>query len=139
MEFLLKPGGTMTGEARVPGDKSMSHRSIMLGALAEGVTRVTGFLEGEDALATKVQQFEQMRADYFQFREGIDARAGRARREFDRMGVHLSWMGRSLISADLPGAGKEVQKAPAGERFAQDWRAEAGWATWNALKSRSSS
>ena len=52
MEFLLKPGGTMTGEARVPGDKSMSHRSIMLGALAEGTTRVTGFLEGEDALAT---------------------------------------------------------------------------------------
>jgi 3-phosphoshikimate 1-carboxyvinyltransferase len=37
---------------RVPGDKSMSHRAIMLGALAEGVTRVSGFLEGEDALAT---------------------------------------------------------------------------------------
>lgn len=52
MEFKLMPGGTITGEARVPGDKSMSHRSIMLGALAEGTTRVTGFLEGEDALAT---------------------------------------------------------------------------------------
>ncbi|TGD73473.1 3-phosphoshikimate 1-carboxyvinyltransferase [Mangrovimicrobium sediminis] len=52
MEFRLLPGGTVTGEARVPGDKSMSHRSIMLGALAEGTTRVTGFLEGEDALAT---------------------------------------------------------------------------------------
>lgn len=46
------PGGTVTGEARVPGDKSISHRSIMLGALAEGTTRVSGFLEGEDALAT---------------------------------------------------------------------------------------
>ena len=52
MEFKLLPGGTISGEARVPGDKSMSHRSIMLGALAEGTTRVSGFLEGEDALAT---------------------------------------------------------------------------------------
>src|SRR6056300_347356 len=52
MEFRLLPGGTMCGEARVPGDKSISHRSIMLGALAEGTTRVSGFLEGEDALAT---------------------------------------------------------------------------------------
>jgi len=52
MEFKLLPGGAMTGEVRVPGDKSMSHRSIMLGALAQGTTRVSGFLEGEDALAT---------------------------------------------------------------------------------------
>lgn len=46
------PGGVIRGRARVPGDKSMSHRSIMLGSLAEGVTHVSGFLEGEDALAT---------------------------------------------------------------------------------------
>ena len=52
MEFQLMPGGALTGEARVPGDKSISHRSIMLGALADGQTRVSGFLEGEDALAT---------------------------------------------------------------------------------------
>jgi 3-phosphoshikimate 1-carboxyvinyltransferase len=52
MEFNLMPGGLISGEARVPGDKSISHRSIMLGALADGVTRVSGFLEGEDALAT---------------------------------------------------------------------------------------
>ena len=52
MEFKLLPGGTISGEARVPGDKSMSHRSIMLGALAAGTTRVSGFLEGDDALAT---------------------------------------------------------------------------------------
>jgi 3-phosphoshikimate 1-carboxyvinyltransferase len=52
MEFKLQPGGSITGQARVPGDKSISHRSIMLGALAEGTTRVSGFLEGEDALAT---------------------------------------------------------------------------------------
>ena len=52
MEFLVRGGGQLRGEARVPGDKSISHRSIMLGAIAEGETRVGGFLEGEDALAT---------------------------------------------------------------------------------------
>jgi 3-phosphoshikimate 1-carboxyvinyltransferase len=52
MEFKLLPGGAIAGEVRVPGDKSISHRSIMLGALAEGTTWVNGFLEGEDALAT---------------------------------------------------------------------------------------
>ncbi|MFP5344424.1 MAG: 3-phosphoshikimate 1-carboxyvinyltransferase, partial [Gammaproteobacteria bacterium] len=46
------PGGKLSGRVRVPGDKSISHRSIMLGALAEGVTEVSGFLEGEDCLAT---------------------------------------------------------------------------------------
>lgn len=50
--FRVQPGGTLRGEARVPGDKSVSHRSIMLGALAEGTTEVTGFLEAEDCLAT---------------------------------------------------------------------------------------
>lgn len=50
--FVIQPGGSLKGELRVPGDKSISHRSIMLGALADGVTEVEGFLEGEDALAT---------------------------------------------------------------------------------------
>ena len=52
MKFVLQPGGHVKGTARVPGDKSISHRSIMLGSLAQGTTRVSGFLEGEDALAT---------------------------------------------------------------------------------------
>jgi 3-phosphoshikimate 1-carboxyvinyltransferase len=52
ISFRVQPGGTLRGEARVPGDKSISHRSIMLGSLAEGTTRVTGFLEAEDCLAT---------------------------------------------------------------------------------------
>ena len=52
MHFYLDPGGTLTGSIRMPGDKSMSHRSIMLGSIAEGRTTVSGFLEGEDALAT---------------------------------------------------------------------------------------
>jgi 3-phosphoshikimate 1-carboxyvinyltransferase len=48
----MQPGGSLVGQLRVPGDKSISHRSIMLGSIAEGTTNVTGFLEGEDALAT---------------------------------------------------------------------------------------
>lgn len=50
--FEVKPGGSLQGQARVPGDKSISHRSIILGSIAEGVTHVSGFLEAEDALAT---------------------------------------------------------------------------------------
>ncbi len=50
--FVARPGGKLHGTLRVPGDKSISHRSIMLGSLAEGVTKVSGFLEGEDCLAT---------------------------------------------------------------------------------------
>ena len=46
------PQGPLTGRIRVPGDKSISHRSLMLGALAVGETRITGLLEGEDVLAT---------------------------------------------------------------------------------------
>lgn len=50
--FKVQPGGKLSGNIRVPGDKSISHRSIMLGAIAEGTTEVSGFLEGEDNLAT---------------------------------------------------------------------------------------
>jgi 3-phosphoshikimate 1-carboxyvinyltransferase len=52
IDFVVSPGGAFTGRLRVPGDKSISHRSVMLGSLAEGVTEVTGLLEGEDVLAT---------------------------------------------------------------------------------------
>ncbi len=50
--FIAEPGGALRGCIRVPGDKSISHRAIMFGALADGVTTVTGFLQGEDCLAT---------------------------------------------------------------------------------------
>ena len=59
LRYRVAPGGAVTGRIRVPGDKSISHRSIMLGALAEGVTEVKGFLEGEDSLAT-LQAFREM-------------------------------------------------------------------------------
>ncbi|MCB2048970.1 MAG: 3-phosphoshikimate 1-carboxyvinyltransferase [Novosphingobium sp.] len=46
------PSGPLKGTIRVPGDKSISHRAIMLSALAVGESRITGLLEGEDVLAT---------------------------------------------------------------------------------------
>ncbi len=52
IDFVAQPGGRLAGRYAVPGDKSISHRAIMLGALARGRTRVTNFLQGEDCLAT---------------------------------------------------------------------------------------
>ena len=52
LTFVVEPGGALRGRLRVPGDKSISHRAIMFGALAEGTTAISGFLEGEDCLAT---------------------------------------------------------------------------------------
>ena len=51
-DWVSAPAGPLRGELRVPGDKSISHRAVMLASLADGVSRVTGFLEGEDTRAT---------------------------------------------------------------------------------------
>lgn len=48
----IQPCGPLHGEITVPGDKSISHRAVMLGALANGTTHITGFLMGEDCLST---------------------------------------------------------------------------------------
>jgi 3-phosphoshikimate 1-carboxyvinyltransferase len=50
--FRLHTSGPLRGTITVPGDKSISHRALMLGALAVGTTRISGLLEGEDVLAT---------------------------------------------------------------------------------------
>lgn len=52
MDWISSPASGLHGELVVPGDKSISHRAIMLAALAEGTSRVDGFLEGEDTRAT---------------------------------------------------------------------------------------
>ena len=51
-DWSVHAGAPLRGSIRVPGDKSVSHRAIMLGSLADGVTHIRGFLEGEDTLAT---------------------------------------------------------------------------------------
>lgn len=59
LRYRLQPGGRLRGRLRVPGDKSISHRAVMFGALAEGVTTVDGFLTGEDCLST-MKAFQAM-------------------------------------------------------------------------------
>lgn len=59
LNYIARPAEQLSGEARVPGDKSISHRSVMLGSIANGVTRVSGFLSGADAIAT-MQAFRTM-------------------------------------------------------------------------------
>lgn len=88
-KFIVHPGGVIQGECRVPGDKSVSHRSIMLGALAEGTTTITGFLEGEDALAT------------------LSA--------FRAMGVEI--IGPDKGNVTIHGVGMQGLKAPSGELY----------------------
>ncbi|HEU4959161.1 MAG TPA: 3-phosphoshikimate 1-carboxyvinyltransferase [Sphingomonas sp.] len=51
-ETVVAARGALTGTVAVPGDKSISHRALMLSALAVGESRITGLLEGEDVLAT---------------------------------------------------------------------------------------
>ena len=52
MNAVIKPSGKLRGEITVPGDKSISHRSVMLGSIAKGDTKISGFLTGEDCLST---------------------------------------------------------------------------------------
>ena len=61
---------SLTGEITVPGDKSISHRAIMLGSLAKGITEIKGFLRGEDALAT-VSAFRKMGIKINEYEEGL--------------------------------------------------------------------
>lgn len=82
--FTALPGGHLSGQLRVPGDKSISHRAVMLGSLAQGVTEVEGFLTGEDCLAT-------MKA-------------------FQAMGVRIEKTGPTALS--ITGAGKAGLSAP---------------------------
>src|SRR5258707_5724172 len=50
--LTARRAGTLTGRVRVPGDKSISHRALILGALTVGETRIAGLLEGEDVINT---------------------------------------------------------------------------------------
>ncbi len=57
--FVVEPGGRLRGRLRVPGDKSISHRSVMLASLADGTSTISGFLNGADCLAT-IRAFRAM-------------------------------------------------------------------------------
>ena len=117
MEFLLAPGGCLRGEARVPGDKSMSHRALMLGALAEGETRVSGFLHGEDALAT----LAALRA------MGVEIR-GPERGELAIRGVGMRGLQPSQAVLDMGNSGTSMRLLAgilAGQDFSSELRGDA--------------
>ncbi|UXI66630.1 3-phosphoshikimate 1-carboxyvinyltransferase [Tahibacter amnicola] len=59
LTWTSEPAGPLQGAIRVPGDKSISHRAVMFAALADGVSHIRGFLEGEDTRAT-ARAFSQM-------------------------------------------------------------------------------
>ncbi len=59
LSFYVKPSGNIQGECSVPGDKSISHRAVILGAIARGTSCIEGFLKGLDCLAT-VDAFKKM-------------------------------------------------------------------------------
>ncbi len=83
IDYRVAPGGQLTGVLSMPGDKSISHRSVIFGALAEGVTEVANFLDGEDCLAT-ARAFEQMGA------------------RIERRGTHLRLHGVGLAGLSAP-------------------------------------
>lgn len=58
-KLTIGPAPGLRGEFPVPGDKSISHRAMILGAIADGVTEVRGFLDGEDTVST-LKAFESM-------------------------------------------------------------------------------
>jgi 3-phosphoshikimate 1-carboxyvinyltransferase len=77
--YRVTPSQGVEGHLTVPGDKSISHRALMLGAIATGTTEIEGFLEGEDCLAT-LRAIERM---------GVPVRRrGAGRIEVDGVGLH---------------------------------------------------
>ncbi len=84
-DYVVQPGGELAGSLRVPGDKSISHRAVMLAALADGVSEVSGFLTGEDCLCTM--------------------------KSFQAMGVHIEQLSRTHLQ--VHGVGLHGLKAPA--------------------------
>ena len=108
--FRVAPGGSLRGRLRVPGDKSISHRAIMLGALADGVTDVDGFLEGADSLAT-LAAFRAM---------GVEAEGPEAGRVRIR-GVGLDGLRPPAGALDMGNSGTSMRLLSgllAGQRFA---------------------
>ena len=79
------------GQIKVPGDKSISHRAVMLGSLANGVTEISGFLKGADCLST-IDCFRKMGIDIDINGENVTVHADKAIDALDEAGsrVHIS-------------------------------------------------
>lgn len=69
-QYSVSAGGSLYGELRVPGDKSISHRSVMLASLADGQSTIRGFLQGEDSLNT-LRAFRDMGVEISDVENGV--------------------------------------------------------------------
>lgn len=110
IQFAIQPGGALTGRLRVPGDKSISHRSIMLGSLAKGTTQVSGFLQGEDCLAT-LNAFRAM---------GVEIDGPNEEGELTIQGVGLHGLAAPSHDLDMGNSGTSMRLMSglmAGQRF----------------------
>ena len=99
IDYIVKPGGQSSGEFRVPGDKSISHRSIMFGSIADGTTHVTGFLQGEDSLNT-LRAFRAM---------GVEIDGPTEKGEVTIQGVGIDGLKQPVSSIDLGNSGTSIR------------------------------
>lgn len=109
LDWISSPAGALHGELDIPGDKSVSHRAIMLAAIAEGISRIRGFLEGEDTRATA--------AIFGRLGVGIEAPAP-GERIVHGVGLHgLRAPGRELDCGNAGTAMRLLAGLLAGQRF----------------------
>jgi len=98
-DYIVQPGGQLSGSFRVPGDKSISHRSIMFGSIADGTTHVSGFLQGEDSLNT-LRAFRAM---------GVEIDGPTAEGEVTIQGVGIDGLKPPAAPIDLGNSGTSIR------------------------------
>jgi 3-phosphoshikimate 1-carboxyvinyltransferase len=114
--FTVHPGGRLQGTVRVPGDKSISHRSVIFASIAEGESTISGFLEGEDTLAT---------ADAFRAM-GVDIQ-GPSNGELTVQGTGLRGLRAPAADLELGNSGTAMRLLPgvlAGQNFSVTLRGD---------------
>lgn len=108
INWQTQSANSISGTIKVPGDKSISHRSIMFGALAEGRTEISGFLQGEDCIATRCA-FEAM---------GVDIRDDGEKIVIDGVGLHGLSAPQQAIDVGNSGTGMRLLTGVlAGQQF----------------------
>lgn len=98
-DYIVQPGGQLSGSFRVPGDKSISHRSIMFGSIADGTTHVSGFLQGEDSLNT-LRAFRAM---------GVEIEGPTVEGEVTIQGVGIDGLKAPAAPIDLGNSGTSIR------------------------------
>lgn len=98
-DYIVQPGGQLSGSFRVPGDKSISHRSIMFGSIADGTTHVSGFLQGEDSLNT-LRAFRAM---------GVEIEGPTAEGKVTIKGVGIDGLKAPAAPIDLGNSGTSIR------------------------------